>query len=371
MGIGGGIIKRKLLFAVLLVTTMSLAGVAGASAANLGTAKIQTNHINIVHEKVNIQANNTGSTNKSTVTQKYVDKIVKNTTNKQNNIQITTPTRNYLKHKKTHSNKTVKIYGAAYNKLNSKNDNTVKTTIQSTLSALKNITNSNQTQQITVIKQIKSKPNKTVKINGSSTVKTTVKHINKAKTINTSTQPKFAAGETKTKNTTSSTSAPFLAAGSPSTTKVPVSLQKYLEATKNCQVNNAQIKSLSKRIISGKTSTYAKAAAIFDWVRDKIGYSFYYNTRKGAVGTLNARTGNCVDTAHLVIALERAAGIPARYVSANARFRSGHVYGHVWAGVYVNGKWYVADATSSRNSFGVVKSWTSATIKGKYASLPF
>ncbi|HML05613.1 MAG TPA: transglutaminase domain-containing protein [Methanobacterium sp.] len=154
-------------------------------------------------------------------------------------------------------------------------------------------------------------------------------------------------------------------------TPVPADLQKYLAATANCQVNNAQIKALAASITSGKTSSYDKAVAIFNWVRDKIGYSFYYNTKKGAVGTLNAKTGNCVDTAHLLIALSRAAGLPARYVHANAKFTSGHVYGHVWAQIWVNGKWYTADATSSRNSFGVVKSWTSATIKGIYTSLPF
>jgi transglutaminase-like putative cysteine protease len=154
-------------------------------------------------------------------------------------------------------------------------------------------------------------------------------------------------------------------------TPVPADLQKYLAASANCQVNDPKIKALAASITKGKTSTYDKAVAIFNWVRDNIGYSFYYNTKKGAVGTLNAKTGNCVDTAHLVIALSRAAGIPARYVHANAKFTSGKTYGHVWAQIWVNGKWYTADATSSRNSFGVVKSWTSATIKGTYTSLPF
>ncbi|MGB9936566.1 MAG: pseudomurein-binding repeat-containing protein [Methanobacterium sp.] len=152
---------------------------------------------------------------------------------------------------------------------------------------------------------------------------------------------------------------------------VPASLQKYLAATANCQVNNAQIKALAAKITAGKTTTYAKAAAIFNWVRDNLSYSFYYNTKYGAVGSLNARTGNCVDTSHLIVALERAAGIPARYKHVYARFTSGHWYGHVVAQVYVNGKWYTADGTSSRNSFGVVNNWGSATVKGIYASLPF
>lgn len=158
-----------------------------------------------------------------------------------------------------------------------------------------------------------------------------------------------------------------------STTTIPAALAKYLKATTNCQSTNAQIVALSKSIISsaGATTTYAKAVAIFNWVRDNIGYSFYYNTKYGAVGTLKAKTGNCVDTSHLLIALERAAGIPARYVHGYCKFSSGSWYGHVWAEIYVGGKWYSADAISYRNSFGVIKNWNTATatIYGRYASL--
>ncbi|MGB9980451.1 pseudomurein-binding repeat-containing protein, partial [Methanobacterium sp.] len=154
---------------------------------------------------------------------------------------------------------------------------------------------------------------------------------------------------------------------------VPASLQKYLKATTNCQVTNSQIKALAESISSGKSSTYAKSEAIFNWVRDNIGYSFYYNTKYGAVGVLSSKTANCVDTSHLLIALERAAGIPARYEHVYAKFSSGNWYGHVIAQVWVNGKWYYADASSSRNAFGVINSWntTTATVYGTYTSISF
>jgi len=150
-------------------------------------------------------------------------------------------------------------------------------------------------------------------------------------------------------------------------------LLNYLKATANCQVTNSQIKAKAASLTRGKNTTYSKAVAIYNWVRDKLGYSFYYNTKYGAVGALSKMTGNCVDTAHLVVALERAAGIPTRYVHGYCKFSSGNWYGHVWAEVYVNGKWYRADGTSTRNSFGVIKNWntTTAKIKGVYASLPF
>jgi hypothetical protein len=154
---------------------------------------------------------------------------------------------------------------------------------------------------------------------------------------------------------------------------VSASLKKYLVPTANCQSNNSKIKALAASITKGSTSDYAKASKIFNWVRDHVSYSFYSNTKKGALGTLNSRSANCVDTAHLVVALERAAGIPARYNHGTCRFSSGTWYGHVWAQVYVNGKWYYADGTSYRNSFGVIKNWNTKTftLHGIYASLPF
>ncbi|WP_431062763.1 transglutaminase domain-containing protein [Methanobacterium sp.] len=159
----------------------------------------------------------------------------------------------------------------------------------------------------------------------------------------------------------------------PDSNSVPAELQQYLQETSNCQVGSSSIQSLAASITAGLTSQYDKAVKIFNWVRDNLGYSFYYNTKYGAVGTLNARTGNCVDTSHLLIALERAAGIPARYVHGYCKFTSGNWYGHVWANVWVNGQWYSADATSSRNTFGVINNWNTGTytLKGIYASLPF
>jgi len=148
---------------------------------------------------------------------------------------------------------------------------------------------------------------------------------------------------------------------------------KYLASSANCPVDNENIRSLAASITSGLTSTFARASAIFCWVRDNVNYSFYYNTRYGALGTLQNRTANCVDHSHLLVALARAAGIPARYVHGTCNFTSGNTYGHVWAQLLVGDTWYAADATSSRNSLGIVNNWntSSAVIKGIYASLPF
>lgn len=147
----------------------------------------------------------------------------------------------------------------------------------------------------------------------------------------------------------------------------------YLKATSNCQVGNSKIKSLVNSVTKGLTSDEAKAKAIYNYVRDKISYSFYYDTQKGAVGTYNAGSGNCVDQAHLLIAMYRTAGLAARYVHGTCHFSSGSTYGHVWAQVLVDGYWHVVDPTSSRNSYGTVVNWNtkSFSLNAIYSSLPF
>jgi transglutaminase-like putative cysteine protease len=151
------------------------------------------------------------------------------------------------------------------------------------------------------------------------------------------------------------------------------STNKYLQATKNCQVNDSTIKTLANQLTSGLTSTLAKATAIFNWIRNKTSYSFYYNTKYGAVNTLKYKTGNCVDLAHLVVAVSRAAGIQSRYGHGTCTFSSGNVYGHVWGELYINGKWLKADASSNGNSLGKITNWNTNTVKmkGIYTELTF
>ncbi len=103
-----------------------------------------------------------------------------------------------------------------------------------------------------------------------------------------------------------------------------------------------------------------------------VAYAGYYDTTRGAKKTLTDKRGNCCDQAHLVIALFRAADLPARYVHGTCTFSSGPI-GHVWAQVLIGDTWVVADPVSSRNSLGVIKNWNinTFTFKSYYTSLPF
>jgi transglutaminase-like putative cysteine protease len=137
-------------------------------------------------------------------------------------------------------------------------------------------------------------------------------------------------------------------------------------------IDTSSVSALANSLAAGSASQYDTAVKLFNWVRDNITYSFYYNTKYGAAGTLTSRLGNCCDKTNLLIALARDAGITAVYKSGYCHFASGW-YGHVWANLYVNGKWYVADTTSYRNSLGVVNNWNTATytLYGTYTTLPF
>jgi len=164
------------------------------------------------------------------------------------------------------------------------------------------------------------------------------------------------------------------------TRNIPIATFKKNVATAGLKINTSTTKidtssvsALAASLKAGSSSQYSTAVKIFNWVRDHITYSFYYNSKYGASKTLKYRTGNCCDMSSLIVALARSAGITARYLHGTCKFSSGNWYGHVWAQLYVNGKWLNADTTSSRNQFGVINNWNTKTytLHGTYNTLPF
>ena len=152
-----------------------------------------------------------------------------------------------------------------------------------------------------------------------------------------------------------------------------LSVRKYLYGGGYAKITKA-IRKLSKKITSKYSTKLEKATAIYNYVRNNLGYSYYANSKKGAAKTLKTKRGNCCDHANLIVALCRASKIPARYAHAKGcRFGSGLVTGHVWAQIYVNGRWYSADGTSYRNSLGHIKNWNTKSYRKLriYRSIPF
>ena len=146
----------------------------------------------------------------------------------------------------------------------------------------------------------------------------------------------------------------------------------YLKATKNCQVNNAKIKSLVKSLTKGLTTDLDKARVIFHYVRDNIVYDYYSGTQKGALGTLKAKSANCVDHSHLLVAMFRTAGLKARYVQGVCTYSDG-TFGHVWTQVYLGKVWTCADPVGSGNELGQINDWNTKSFKyiGNYVGLSF
>ena len=241
-----------------------------------------------------------------------------------------------------------------------------KSTVNVQISA-KNTTSKSNTSKTTT-KTTNAKKTTTKKTTAK---KTTTKNSTAKKTATKKTATKKTAAKKNINSILKKVSASMKEAYSKAVLKT---LKEYLSSSKNCQVNNKEIKALANKLTSAIKTDKEKGKKLFEWVRDNIGYDKYRNTRRGAVKTLQNRMGNCVDQSHLLVALSRASGIPARYVNGNnCRFTTGYVSGHVWTEMYIKDKWIVADTTSSRNSLGTIRNWNTKnfSLVGKYSSISF
>jgi len=104
---------------------------------------------------------------------------------------------------------------------------------------------------------------------------------------------------------------------------------------------NAKIVKQANSIIGNAKSDTAKAKAIWKWMREHIDYPSkrYACTKKGALGTLNARAGNCADQTHLYMSLAGSVGL---------QVRCNHISGHFFPETKLNGKWFITDTVTSK-----------------------
>lgn len=304
----------------------------------------------------------------------------------------------YNKNKKLSSQ--VSIQNLSKFKPKTANKNSSSSSNSSSIQANLSLSYQDQTTKINFninakLSDINSKINSLLKLNlnglsaatSNSTSKTTAstnKSIAAKTTAKTTNKTAAKKTATKTTKTTSKTTAKTVKINKAIIKLIPKSilnskykgesLKKYLSSSTNCQVKNANIKKLAESLTKNCKNNLQKAKKIFNWVRDNIAYEKYPNTRKGAAKLLVSKKGNCVDQAHLTVALARSAGIPARYVNANnCKFSTGYTSGHVWAEFLIEDTWVAGDTTSCRNSFGVVKNWNIKNYKllGKYSSISF
>ena len=322
-----------------------------------------------INSKLNKNKNKTAANNSAKTSKQTANKTVNKASNKTTSTIVKTNAR--------------KTQNSTTNTASNKEDNSLKNSslVEKTLNSIHNILNnildrldpSKYKFDVTKSDEANLKLNTSkinVDINGKSTVnvKVSAKNATKATTKKTTAS---TAKANATKTSISKTKTKTL-----SSTKASISetLKKYLASSKNCQVKNKAIQDLAKTLTSKLKSDYEKGKKLFTWVRDNIQYKKYRNTRRGAVKTLQTKKGNCVDQSHLLIALSRASGIPARYVKGgNCKFTNGYVSGHIWTQMYINNKWVVADTTSHRNTLGNIRNWNTKNYKlyGQFSSINF
>lgn len=119
----------------------------------------------------------------------------------------------------------------------------------------------------------------------------------------------------------------------------------WLSAERHIESEDADVRRLAARLTRGASMDTVRA--IYDWVSREIHYEGYIADDWGALRALNERRGDCTEYAYLVVALCRAAGIPARAIGGfvapqDAAPRSSEY--HNWAEVFVDGSWRLVDA---------------------------
>ncbi|MDR6789329.1 transglutaminase-like putative cysteine protease [Sphingomonas sp. BE138] len=122
--------------------------------------------------------------------------------------------------------------------------------------------------------------------------------------------------------------------------RLPAATIPYLLPSRYCEAD--RFDHFVRRTFGG-LSGGALAVALADWVRTNLEYA-PAPLGGGALHTFAERRGVCRDYAHLLVALARAAGIPARCVSVYAPGVDPPDF-HAVAEVWLDGAWHLLDAT--------------------------
>lgn len=99
----------------------------------------------------------------------------------------------------------------------------------------------------------------------------------------------------------------------------------------------------------------AAIKAMADWIEVNFTYDGRASDgRTTATDSFNTQTGVCRDYAHVLIAMARAIGVPARIVSAYAPHVTPQDF-HAVAEVFLDGAWYLVDATGMAQASEIVR----------------
>lgn len=124
--------------------------------------------------------------------------------------------------------------------------------------------------------------------------------------------------------------------------RLPAEAVPYLNESRYCPSNKFHA-FVERRF--GDHEGGAKIGRMRDWIESRFTYVSGSSTSEtGALDSFVERRGVCRDYAHVMIALARAAHIPARMASAYALRVTPQDF-HAVAEVYLDGDWHLVDAT--------------------------
>lgn len=153
------------------------------------------------------------------------------------------------------------------------------------------------------------------------------------------------AGFTVTYNATveiDRTPAPLASLTADNLASLPGEVLEYLFPSRYCPVDTMHAAAVD---MFGHLTGGAAVEAVRDWIATHLAYvpgASHGGTT--ALDTFHAREGVCRDYAHLLIALVRSLGIPARMVSAYSPDVTPQDF-HAVAQVWLAGDWHLVDAT--------------------------
>jgi transglutaminase-like putative cysteine protease len=138
---------------------------------------------------------------------------------------------------------------------------------------------------------------------------------------------------------------------------LPSSVLPYLFPSRYCQSDRLQ--RLAMKEFGSLPPGYSRAQAICDWVTRRITFTSNSSTpQTSAIDTLIDEAGVCRDFAHLMIALCRAANLPARFATGidyGADVALGPPDFHAYVEVFAGNRWYLFDPSGTAIPMGFVR----------------
>jgi transglutaminase-like putative cysteine protease len=139
--------------------------------------------------------------------------------------------------------------------------------------------------------------------------------------------------------------------------ELPFAVLTHLYPSRFCQSD--RLERFARRRFAEVPAGHARVNAVCSWIRDHVDYvAGASDASTSALDTFAQRAGVCRDFVHLAIALCRALGIPARYVSAYAwRLDPSdfHAAMEAWLDGPDGGAWYLFDPTRMSAPEGIVR----------------